>query len=137
MQGKGQYRIMSDKNIKILIVDDFSTLRMSLKNILVQLKFESIDEAEDGKEAVEKLKENDYDLVISDIDMPNMNGFELLEHIKADERLKNIPVMFITAEAEREKIIRSIQAGLDTYITKPFTIATLQQKLDKIFSLRQ
>ncbi len=128
---------MSDKNIKILIVDDFSTLRMSLKNILVQLKFESIDEAEDGKEAVEKLKENDYDLVITDVNMPNMNGFELLEHIKADERLKNIPVMFITAEAEREKIIRSIQAGLDTYITKPFTIATLQQKLDKIFSLRQ
>jgi len=128
---------MTDKNIKILIVDDFSTLRLSLRNILIQLKFESIDEAEDGKEAVEKLKENDYDLVISDIDMPNMNGFELLEHIKADERLKNIPVMFITAEAEREKIIRSIQAGLDAYITKPFTIATLQQKLDKIFSLRQ
>ena len=125
---------MTYKNIKILIVDDFSTLRMSLRKILIQLKFESVDEAEDGKEAVEKLKENDYDLVISDVDMPNMNGFELLDYIKADERLKNIPVMFITAEAEKEKIIRSIQAGLDAYITKPFTIATLQQKLDKIFS---
>jgi len=126
---------MTYKNIKILIVDDFYTLRLSLRNILTQLGFESVDDAADGKEAVEKLKENNYDLVISDVDMPNMNGFELLDYIKADERLKNIPVMFITAEAEKEKIIRSIQAGLDAYITKPFTITTLQQKLDKIFSL--
>ncbi len=125
---------MSDKNIKILIVDDFSTLRMSLRNILIQLGFESIDEAEDGKEALEKLKKNDYGLVISDIDMPHMNGFELLDYIKADNRLKNIPVMFITAEAEKEKIIRAIESGLDSYITKPFTIAILQQKIDKLLS---
>ena len=128
---------MTDKNIKILIVDDFATLRMSLKSVLEQLGYSEIDEAKDGKEAVGKLKEMDYDLIISDIDMPVMNGFELLDYVKKDDNLKNIPVIFITAEAEREKIVESIKAGLDAYITKPFSISTLQQKIENIFNPEQ
>lgn len=125
---------MTDIKIKILIVDDFTTLRMSLRSVLEQLGYSKIDEAEDGQEAVGKLKEKDYDLIISDIDMPVMNGFELLDYVKKDDSLKNIPVIFITAEAEREKIVESIKAGLDAYITKPFSISTLQQKIDNIFN---
>ena len=128
---------MTDKNIKILIVDDFATLRMSLKGILEQLGYSEIDEAEDGQEAVAKLKEKDYNLIISDIDMPVMNGFELLNYVRKDDNLKDIPVIYITAEAEREKIVESIKAGLDAYITKPFSISTLQQKIDNIFNPEQ
>jgi len=128
---------MTDKNIKILIVDDFATLRMSLRSVLEQLGYSEIDEAEEGQEAVSKLKEKDYDLIISDIDMPLMNGFELLNHIKKDDNLKNIPIIFITAEAEREKIVEAIKAGLDAYITKPFSISTLQQKIETIFNPEQ
>jgi two-component system chemotaxis response regulator CheY len=128
---------MTDKNIKILIVDDFATLRMSLKSVLEQLGYPEMDEAKDGQEAVGKLKEKDYDLIISDIDMPVMNGFELLDYVKKDDNLKNIPVIFITAEAEREKIVESIKAGLDAYITKPFSISTLQQKIENIFNPEQ
>jgi two-component system chemotaxis response regulator CheY len=128
---------MTDKNIKILIVDDFATLRMSLKSVLEQLGYPEMDEAKDGQEAIDKLKEKDYDLIISDIDMPVMNGFELLDYAKKDDNLKNIPVIFITAEAEREKIVESIKAGLDAYITKPFSISTLQQKIENIFNPEQ
>lgn len=128
---------MTDKNIKILIVDDFATLRMSLKSVLEQLGYPEMDEAKDGQEAIDKLKEKDYDLIISDIDMPVMNGFELLDYFKKDDNLKNIPVIFITAEAEREKIVESIKAGLDAYITKPFSISTLQQKIENIFNPEQ
>ena len=128
---------MTDKNIKILIVDDFATLRMSLKSILEQLGYPEMDEAKDGQEAIDKLKEKYYDLIISDIDMPVMNGFELLDYAKKDDNLKNIPVIFITAEAEREKIVESIKAGLDAYITKPFSISTLQQKIENIFNPEQ
>ena len=128
---------MTDKNIKILIVDDFATLRMSLKSVLEQLGYPEMDEAKDGQEAIDKLKEKDYDLIISDIDMPVMNGFELLDYVKKDDNLRNIPVIFITAEAEREKIVESIKAGLDAYITKPFSISTLQQKIENIFNPEQ
>jgi two-component system chemotaxis response regulator CheY len=128
---------MTDKNIKILIVDDFATLRMSLKSVLEQLGYPEMDEAKDGQEAIDKLKEKDYDLIISDIDMPVMNGFELLDYAKKDDNLKNIPVIFITAEAEREKIVESIKAGLDAYITKPFSISTLQQKIENISNPEQ
>ena len=128
---------MTDKNIKILIVDDFATLRMSLKSVLEQLGYPEMDEAKDGQEAIDKLKEKDYDLIISDIDMPVMNGFELLDYIKKDDNLKNIPVIFLTAKAEREKIVESIKAGLDAYITKPFSISTLPQKIENIFNPEQ
>ncbi len=128
---------MTDKNIKILIADDFATLRMSLKSVLEQLGYSEIDEAEDGQEAVGKLKEKDYDLLISDIDMPVMNGFELLDYVKKDDNLRDIPVIFITAEAEREKIVESIKAGLDAYITKPFSISTLHQKIENTFNPAQ
>ena len=128
---------MTDKNIKTLITDDFATLRMSLKSVLEQLGYPEMDEAKDGQEAIDKLKEKDYDLIISDIDMPVMNGFELLDYVKKDDNLKNIPVIFITAEAEREKIVESIKAGLDAYITKPFSISTLQQKIENIFNPEQ
>jgi two-component system chemotaxis response regulator CheY len=128
---------MTDKNIKILIVDDFATLRMSLISILEQLGYSEIDEAADGQEAVGKLKEKNYDLIMSDIDMPVMNGFELLDYIRKDDNLRNTPVMFITAEAEREKIVEAIKAGLNAYITKPFSISTLQQKIENIFNPEQ
>jgi len=96
-----------------------------------------MDEAKDSQEAIDKLKEKDYDLIISDIDKPVMNGFELLDYVKKDDNLKNIPVIFITAEAEREKIVEYIKAGLDAYITKPFSISTLQQKIENIFNPEQ
>jgi len=123
---------MTSQNNSILIVDDFATLRMSLKSILERLNFTDIEEAEDGLQAVEKLNRRTYSLIITDIDMPHMNGFELLDHIKKDNRLKDIPVIFITAEAEKEKIVRAIESGLDAYITKPFTIATLKQKIKDV-----
>ncbi len=128
---------MADKNIKILIVDDFATLRMFLKSLLEKLGYSEIDEAEDGQKAVGKLKEKYYDLIMSDIDMPVMNGYELLDYIRKDDNLRNIPVMFITAEAERDKIVESIKAGLDAYITKPFSISTLQQKIEDILKPEQ
>ena len=124
---------MADLNMKILIVDDFSTMRRIVRNILKQLSFNNVDEAEDGDVALEKLKNGSYDFVITDWNMPNMTGLELLKAIRADEALKDLPVLLITAEAEKENVVLAAQAGVNDYIVKPFTGDVLQQKINRIF----
>ena len=125
---------MPDKNMKILIVDDFSTMRRIIRNILKQLEFINVEEAEDGSVAFEKLKEADYDLLITDWNMPNMTGLDLLKEIRANEKLKDLKVLLVTAEAEKENIIQAAQAGANEYVVKPFTAEILGQKINKIFA---
>jgi len=125
---------MADLNMKILIVDDFSTMRRIVRNILKQLSFNNIDEAEDGDVALEKLQDGTYDFVITDWNMPNMTGLDLLKAIRADVGLKDLPVLLITAEAEKENVVMAAQAGVNDYIVKPFTGEVLQQKINRIFS---
>lgn len=122
-----------NKNLKILVVDDFSTMRRIVKNLLNELGFSDITEADDGKTALPLLQGGQFDFVITDWNMPGMPGIELLRHIRADERLKGIPVLMVTAEAQREQIIEAAKAGVSGYIVKPFTGVTLKEKLDKIF----
>jgi two-component system chemotaxis response regulator CheY len=123
---------MFNFKIKVLVVDDFPTMRRILKNLLKQLGFENIDEAENGEDALRKLKNGDYGLVVSDWNMPVMEGLELLKHIRNDPQLKDIPFLMVTAEAEKEKVIEAIKAGVDNYIVKPFTGEVLKEKLEKI-----
>ena len=117
---------------KFLIVDDFSTMRRIVRGLLKESGFSNTDEAEDGVVALQKLKNDKYDFVVSDINMPNMNGFELLNAIKADAALKHLPVLMVTAEARKEDIVRAAQDGAAGYIVKPFTKATLEEKVQKI-----
>jgi len=124
---------MPDLKMRFLVVDDFSTMRRIVKNILKQLGYENIDEAEDGAQAYSKLQNNDYDFVISDWNMPNMDGLELLKKIRSDQKLKAMPVLMVTAEAEKEKVITAVQAGVSNYIVKPFTAEVLKEKMDRIF----
>lgn len=119
--------------MKILVVDDFSTMRRIIKNLLRDLGLTNTHEADDGSTALPMLKEGDFDFVVTDWNMPGMQGIDLLKHIRADERLKTMPVLMVTAEAKREQIIAAAQAGVNGYIVKPFTAATLKEKLDKIF----
>lgn len=123
---------MFNFKIKVLVVDDFPTMRRIVKNLLKQLGFENIDEAENGEEALKKLKSGDYGLVVSDWNMPVMEGLELLKHLRNDPQLKDIPFLMVTAEAEKEKVIEAIKAGVDNYIVKPFTGEVLKEKLEKI-----
>ena len=122
-----------NKNMKILIVDDFSTMRRIVKNLLRDLGFNNTQEADDGLTALPMLKKGDLEFVVTDWNMPGMQGIDLLKNIRADEELKHLPVLMITAEAKREQIIEAAQAGVNGYIVKPFTAATLKEKLDKIF----
>ena len=125
---------MADPNMKILVVDDFSTMRRIVRNLLKELGFVNIHEAEDGLEALNKLRgEKNFEFVVSDWNMPNMTGIELLRAIRADAALKHLPVLMVTAEAKRENIIEAAQAGASGYVVKPFTAATLDEKLKKIF----
>jgi two-component system chemotaxis response regulator CheY len=124
---------MADANMKFLVVDDFSTMRRIIRNLLKELGFSNIHEAEDGKEALSKLRSESFDFVVSDWNMPNMTGIELLRAIRADAALKHLPVLMVTAEAKRENIIEAAQAGANGYVVKPFTAATLDEKLKKIF----
>lgn len=119
--------------MKILIVDDFSTMRRIIKNLLRDLGFTNIEEADDGTTALPMLQNGDYDFVVTDWNMPGMQGIDLLRTIRADDGLKDIPVLMVTAEAKREQIIEAAQAGVNGYIVKPFTAATLKEKLDKVF----
>jgi two-component system chemotaxis response regulator CheY len=125
---------MADLNMKILIVDDFSTMRRIVRNLLKQLSFNNVDEAEDGDVALEKLKDGSYDFVITDWNMPNMTGLELLKAVRADASLKDLPVLLITAEAEKENVVLAAEAGVNDYIVKPFTGDVLQQKINRIFA---
>lgn len=124
---------MVDKNLKFLVVDDFSTMRRIVRNLLKELGFTNVDEAEDGVVALNKLKGSNFEFVVSDWNMPNMTGIELLRAIRADATLKHLPVMMVTAEAKKENIIEAAQAGASGYIVKPFTAATLEEKLNKVF----
>ena len=122
-----------DKNMKVLVVDDFSTMRRIVKNLLRDLGFTNIQEADDGNTALPMLQGGDFDFVVTDWNMPGMQGIDLLKAIRADANLSHIPVLLITAEAKKEQIIMAAQAGVNGYIVKPFTAATLKTKLDKIF----
>ena len=120
-------------SLKFLVVDDFSTMRRIVRNLLKELGFTNVDEAEDGAVALNKLRDGNFEFVVSDWNMPNMDGLTLLQSVRADARLKTLPFLMITAEAKKENIIAAAQAGASGYIVKPFTAATLQEKLDKIF----
>lgn len=122
-----------DKNMKILVVDDFSTMRRIIKNLLRDLGFTNVQEADDGSTALPMLQNGDFDFVVTDWNMPGMQGIDLLREIRKDESLKHMPVMMVTAEAKKEQIVAAAQAGVNGYIVKPFTAATLKGKLDKIF----
>ncbi len=124
---------MADKNMKFLIVDDFSTMRRIIRNLLKELEFTNVDEAEDGVAALNKLRNGNFDFVVSDWNMPNMTGIELLKAIRADDTLKHLPVLMVTAEAKKENIIAAAQAGASGYVVKPFTAVVLEEKLNKIF----
>ncbi len=123
---------MSDKNLKFLVVDDFSTMRRIVRSLLKELGFQNVEEAEDGAIALKKLKAGGFDFVVSDWNMPNMDGLTMLQNVRADESLKHLPVLMVTAEAKKENIIAASQAGANGYIVKPFTSATLDEKLNKI-----
>jgi len=121
------------KNIHILVVDDFPTMRSIVRNLLKDLGYENVDEAEDGAMALEKLRANPFDFVVSDWNMPNMDGLTMLKQIRSDPALAKLPVLMVTAEAKKENIIAAAQAGANGYVVKPFTAATLEEKLHKIF----
>lgn len=125
---------MGIENTRYLVVDDFSTMRRIVRNLLKELGFHNVQEAEDGVEALVKLRADEFDFVVSDWNMPNMTGIELLRNIRADAKLKHLPVLMVTAEAKKENIIEAAQAGASGYVVKPFTAATLDEKLKKIFA---
>lgn len=122
-----------DKNMKILIVDDFSTMRRIIKNLLRDLGFTNTQEADDGVTALPMLKNGDFDFLVTDWNMPGMTGIELLKEVRADARLAPLPVLMVTAEAKRDQIIEAAQAGVNGYVVKPFTAQVLKEKIDKIF----
>lgn len=122
-----------DKNMKILVVDDFSTMRRIIKNLLKDLGFTNVQEADDGSTALPMLQQGDFDFVVTDWNMPGMQGIDLLRAIRSDDSLKHLPVLMVTAEAKKEQIVAAAQAGVNGYVVKPFTAATLKEKLDKIF----
>ena len=124
---------MSDPTpLKFLVVDDFSTMRRIVRGLLKEMGCHNVTEAEDGAAALELLKVQHFDFVVSDINMPNMNGFELLKAIKAEETLRHLPVLMVTAEARKEDIVRAAQSGAAGYIVKPFSKATLEEKVQRI-----
>jgi two-component system, chemotaxis family, chemotaxis protein CheY len=122
-----------DKSIKILVVDDFPTMRRIIRNLLKELGFVNVEEAEDGAAGLEKAKDGSFQFVISDWNMPNMDGLTMLQAIRADASIGKIPVLMVTAEAKKENIIAAAQAGANGYVVKPFTAATLDEKITKIF----
>jgi two-component system, chemotaxis family, chemotaxis protein CheY len=123
-------------NLKFLVVDDFSTMRRIVKNLLQELGYNDITEADDGNTAWPLLKAGSFDILITDWNMPGMPGLDLLKAVRADEKLAKMPVLMLTAEAKREQIIEAAQAGVSGYVIKPFTAITLKEKLDKILAAR-
>jgi two-component system, chemotaxis family, chemotaxis protein CheY len=124
---------MADSKMKILVVDDFSTMRRIVKNILKQLGYENILEADDGSNALNVLQSEKIDLIISDWNMPQMSGIELLKTVRTTENLKDIPFLMVTAEGQKENILEAVKNRVSNYIVKPFTPETLMEKLQKIF----
>jgi len=123
-----------EKNMKILVVDDFSTMRRIVKNILRQLGCNNILEADDGSTGLDILQKEKIDMVISDWNMPKMTGLELLKVVRADDALRDIPFLMVTAEAQQENIIEAVKSGVNNYIVKPFTAETLGKKIEQIFN---
>jgi len=119
-------------DLKFLIVDDFSTMRRIVRGLLKEMGCSQAEEAEDGVVALNLMKSQKFDFVVCDINMPNMNGFEFLKAVKADETIKHVPVLMVTAEARKEDIVLAAQSGAAGYIVKPFTKATLEEKVTKI-----
>lgn len=119
-------------NLRFLVVDDFSTMRRIIRNLLKEIGFNDVTEADDGAIALTRLQSGRTDFIISDINMPNLNGFELLSEVKKNEQLKHLPVLLVTAEARKEDIVRAAQQGAAGYIVKPFTKATLEEKITNI-----
>jgi two-component system chemotaxis response regulator CheY len=124
------------QNLNFLVVDDFSTMRRIIKNLLHDLGYANVTEADDGTTALPLLKEGKFDFLITDWNMPGMPGLELLKQVRADARLSKMPVLMLTAEAKREQIVEAAQAGVSGYVIKPFTAATLKEKIDKILAAR-
>ena len=126
---------MDKSQYRFLVVDDFPTMRRIVRNLLKELGFANVDEAEDGAAGLAKVKEGRFDFVISDWNMPNMDGLQMLQNIRADANpsISKLPVLMVTAEAKKENIIAAAQAGANGYVVKPFTAATLDEKLGKIF----
>lgn len=125
---------MIDTSIKVLVVDDMSTMRRIVKNVLKQIGFSDMIEAENGQDALNKLKAGDIGLVVSAWNMPVMQGIELLRAVRADAELKYLPFLMVAAEAQKENIVEAVQSGVSNYVVKPFTAEALQEKLEKIFS---
>jgi two-component system chemotaxis response regulator CheY len=119
--------------MKILIVDDFSTMRRIVKNLLRDLGFTNTEEADDGNTALPMLQSGKFDFLVTDWNMPGMNGLDLLKAVRADENLSSMPVLMVTAESKREQIVEAAQAGVNGYVVKPFTAGTLEEKINKIF----
>jgi two-component system, chemotaxis family, chemotaxis protein CheY len=128
--------VSAQPDMSILVVDDFSTMRRIIKGLLQDLGFSNITEADDGLTALPLLRAGNFDLLITDWNMPGMQGVELLRQVRADERLKKLPVLMLTAEAKREQIVEAAQAGVNGYVIKPFTATTLKEKIDKIFVVK-
>ncbi len=125
------------REMPILIVDDFSTMRRIVKNTLKQIGFKNIEEASDGQMALQKLKEKEFQFIVSDWNMPNMMGIDLLKAVRSDEQLKDIPFLMVTAEAQKDNILEAAKAGVSNYIIKPFTVDVMQTKMEAIFQKRQ
>ncbi len=123
-----------DKNMNVLIVDDFATMRRILKNIMKQLGFSNIIEAENGKDALKQLKAESIGLVLCDWNMPEMAGIDVLNAVRGDDQLQKTPFVMVTAEAQKENILEAVKAGVSSYIVKPFTAETVEEKLQKVFS---
>lgn len=119
--------------MKILVVDDFSTMRRIVRNLLRDLGFTNIEEADDGTTALPMLRNGRFDFLVTDWNMPGMSGMELLKEVRADENLKSLPILMVTAEAKRDQIVAAAQAGVNGYVVKPFTAAVLKDKIEKIF----
>ena len=122
-----------DLNMKVLVVDDFATMRRIVKNVLKQLGFSDILEADDGATALDVIKENKIDLIVSDWNMPKMTGLDLLKTVRENESTKEIPFLMVTAEAQKENVLQAVQAGVSNYIVKPFTADGVKEKLTQIF----
>ena len=122
------------KDMKFLVVDDYSTMRRIVKNLLHDLGYANVTEADDGKTALPLLQNGSFDFLITDWNMPGMPGLDLLKAVRANDKLKKLPVLMLTAEAKREQIVEAAQAGVSGYVIKPFTAVTLKEKIDKILS---
>jgi two-component system chemotaxis response regulator CheY len=128
---------LPNKNIKILVVDDMATMRRIIKNLLMQLGYRNIDEAEDGVVGLQKMRNNNYDFIITDWNMPNMTGLDMVKEVRKDPSLKHLPILMVTAEAKKENVILAIKAGVNNYIVKPFPAEVLKEKMEKIFVARK